>query len=310
MASRMPLIKQITYMQMLYIKLLIRFTFMLLVIMASVPLCSANTRFIDQFQIAPIINEAIAGRITEYYSEDIPLPLEQQKIELLNLQSQLDNLASTHSDRAIYWFLKGLHQKNIASYYIEKNNVSLANNHMNNKNTAFKKALELSKLPDNQLSAAIFSTMKHGLPQDLKIEATKNELALGGNGESDSYYWYLHWSNIDQLEKAGRKEEAQAAYKKMQKELQRSDMDMSVYNSLTKKIETETLGKPAPKTPNTSPPPEKKVQAPEKKDSPKKYETKYIIILSVILLSVLVVIAVTIYELIQKRKKIVKRMTS
>jgi len=296
-------------MQMLYIKLLIRITFGLFAIIASIPLCSANTRFIEQFQVAPIIDEAIAGRITEYYSKDIPLPLEQQKIELLNLQSQLDSLARTHSDKAIYWFIKGLHQKNIASYYIEKNNMSLANNHMNNKNMAFKKTLELEKLPGNQLSAAIFSTMKHGLPQDLKIEATKNEIALGGNGESDSYYWYLHWSNIDQLEKSGRKEEAQAAYRKMQKELQRSDMDMSVYNSLTKKIETETLGKPAPKA-SPPPPPEKSIQAPEKKDTPKKYETKYIIILSVILLSVLVVIAVTIYELIQKRKKIVKRMTS
>ena len=297
-------------MQMLNTKLLLYISFVLHVILTSISLCSANTRFVEQFQTGSIIDEAIADRITEYYSEDIPLTLEQQKTELLNLQNQLDSLAKNYSDKAIYWFIKGLHHKNFASYYIEKNNSPLAMNHVNNKNMAFKKALELGKLPGNKLSAAIFSTMKHGLPQELRIEATKNEIGLGGNGDNDSYYWYLHWSNIDQLEKAGRKEEAQAAYKTMQRELQRSDMDMSVYSSLTKKIETETLGKLTPKASNSSPPPEKKIQAPEKKDSPKKYDIKYIIILSVILLSILITLAVTIYEFAQKRKKIVKRMTS
>ncbi len=297
-------------MQMLNIKPRMQTISLLFLILTPFSLCSANANFYEHFQTEPLISESLANRITEYYSEDIPLPLPQQRIELLNIETQLNNQEKKHSDNAVYWFIKGLNHRNIASYYVDNNNLPLANSHVNSKNNAYKKAIELGNTPKNQLTAPIFSTMKHGLPEDMKIEATKNEIALGGNGESDSYYWYLHWSNIDQLKKAGRKDEALAAYKKMQAELKNSGMDMSIYNSLTKKIESETLKgikteKPANK------PQAKKVKTHKKPKEPEKsYDRKYIIIVSVILFSAIIIIAVAIYEFIQKRKKIIKRMTS
>ncbi|RDH84788.1 MAG: hypothetical protein DIZ80_04800 [endosymbiont of Galathealinum brachiosum] len=297
-------------MQMLNTRLFIRITGLCLLISTSISVCLANTSFLQQFQVKSTIDNSLADRITEYYSEDITLPLAEQRAELLNIGSQLDALEKSHSDKAVYWFIRGLHHRNIASYYAEAKNKTLSNSHLNNKNNAYKKAIEQRKTSDNQLSASIFNTMKHGLPQDLKIKAIQNELALGGNGESDSDYWYLHWSNIDQLEKAGRKQEALAAYNKMQKELKNSDMDMSIYNSLTTKIKNQTLKnintKNTEKKQNTT----KKNHSKKKQESVKIYEKKYVIIISVVSLSAFIIIAVAIYEIRQKRKKIVKRMTS
>jgi len=290
-------------MQMLNIRFKTLIGFLFCVIFVSSSICQANNSFIEQFQVTPIIDEILANKITEYYSEDINLPLKQQRIELLQVDSQLENLSNTHSNSAVFWFIKGLHHKNMASYYAEEKNLPLINSHMTLNNKAFEKSIELAKQPGNQLSSSIFSTMKHSLPQDLRIEVTKNEIKLGGNGDNDSYYWYLHWSNIDQLEKAGRKEEAMQAYKKMQRELKASDADMSIYKTLTKKIETETLNisaqkKPEPKTQKPKPKPAEK-----KKDKAKTYDTKYVVILGVILFSIVSIVAVTAYEILHNRKK-------
>jgi len=299
----MHLIKRITYMQMLNIKFSAFIGFLFCVISASVSICQANIRFIDQFQVEPVIDELLANKITAYYSEDINLPLKQQRDELLKLDTQLESLSNTHSDSAIFWFLKGLHHKNMASYYSEEKNLPLTKSHMTLNNKAFEKAIKLTELPGNQLSSSIFSTMKHSLPQDLRIEATKNEIKLGGNGDNDSYYWYLHWSNIDQLEKAGREEEAKQAYKKMQRELKASNADMSIYQTLTRKIETETLKLPVQKKTQPQTQKTKPVEKKKEKEKPKVYETKYIVILAVILLSIISIVAVTAYEVLQNRKK-------
>lgn len=299
-------------MQMLNTKLFVYIIGLCLLISTSVTVCFANANFLQQFQVKPAIDNDLADRITEYYSEDITLPLEQQRKELLKLGSQLDSIEKNYSDKAIFWFIRGLHHRNIASYYNEDKNTTLSNSHLNSKDNAYKKAIELANTPGNQLSASIFNTMKHGLPQDLKIKATQNEITLGGNGESDSDYWYLHWSNIDQLEKAGRKEEALAAYKKMQKELKNSDMDMSVYNSLTTKIKTETLKNISSQKQTQKTKTDKKQisEIDDSKQKPKPYETKYIIIIAIISLSAFIILVVAIYEIVQKRKEIVKRMTS
>jgi hypothetical protein len=290
-------------MPMLIIKLPIALLF---IFIAYTPLCSAETDFIEQFQAQPVIDAAIANRIAEYASEDIKLSLAQQKTELLKLNNQLEQLSVAFSDSAVFWFIRGLQHKNLASYYIETSNSALANSHLHNRNRAYEKALQLNRSTNSPLSAAIFSTMKHGLPADLKIETIKNEIAMGGNGDNDSYYWYLHWSNINQLEKAGRKEEARAAYKKMQKELKSSGMDMSIYTSMTEKIETETLKhSPSKKiqskiqvkkqNPNNSKPEQKAKKA-------KSYDTKVIVISSIAVFSVLSLIFVVIYEIRKKRK--------
>jgi len=185
----------------------------------------------------------------------------------------------------------------VASYYIASKNPELSRSHIEHKDKAYKKALSLSKTKGKELSAAIYSTMKHGLPQKLKITATQNEISQGGNGDNDSYYWYLHWSNINQLQKAGRKKEAEDAYQTMQKELKDSGMDMSVYNSLTKQIETQTLQKKQAK-------PQKKPADHKKKED--KLDTKYIIISSIAAFSAISLIIVTVIELRRKRKKSAK----
>lgn len=274
------------------------------------PFCSANNLFNEQFLTEPVIASGIADRITQYHSENILLPAEQQKIELLTLEKQLDALQNIHSNQASFWFIRGLNYKNIAAYYFENQNPQLVKSYIHKKNAAYKNAIDLSGTEDNKLSAPIFSTMKPGLPEDLKIQATKSEISLGGNGENDSYYWYLHWSNIDQLEKAGRKDEAKSAYKKMQEELQKSGMDMSIYTSLTEKIESETLKitSPAPESKNRSKskPPETGSPESQKKPVPKKYDTKFIVISSIAVFSVLSLIAVIVYE-IKRKGKVTRR---
>lgn len=302
----MPLIKQTTYMQMLTTKSIKHIFLLLCVLLASTPVFSASIQFVDLFGIDPLINKELANRITEYHSENISLPPAQQKAELLQLNKQLENISDAYSKKAIYWFIRGLHFKNIAAYYFENKNNSLTKEFIDKKNLAYENAIELNSTNNNQLSAAIFSTMKHGLSDDLKIKATKREIALGGNGENDSYYWYLHWSNIDQLEKAGRSDEAKAAYKQMQKELKNSDMDMSIYGSFTKQIETQTLKQSSSKTQQKTQAPVKNKAEPKTKPEPKKYDTKIIVISSIAVFSVLSLIGVIISELRRKRKKSLK----
>ncbi|VAW63208.1 hypothetical protein MNBD_GAMMA08-2617 [hydrothermal vent metagenome] len=291
-------------MQMLFIKKI--FFLLLILFFATTNICSANTLFTEQFQVEPIIDSTIADRIATYYSEDIQLPLEQQKTESLNLNNQLDSIENNYSNKAVYWFIRGLQHQNIASVYIADNNIASANIHLKMKNRAYEKAIKSANTPSNKLSAAIFSTMKHGLPEDLKIEATQNELKLGGNGESNSYYWYLHWSNIEQLKKAGRDKEAQQAFNNMQKELKNSNQNVSIYNDITKKIKETTLKKSAPQ--KTKPKAKLKSEKKPKKEVKKKPNAnkknlKYTIIISVVLASIMILLAVTFYEIKQKKKK-------
>ncbi len=302
----MPLIKLIIYMQIFITKAMSYCRLFLCLLLISIQPCSANTSFIEQFQIEPLINEETADRIIQYYSEDISLPLEQQKDELFMLETRLNTASTLHEEKAVYWFIRGLLQQNIASYYTLLKKPQFAKTHLNNKNKAYEKAMALAKKPNNNLSASIYSTMKHGLPQNLKIEATKNELALGGNGESESYYWYLHWSNIDQLKKAGRDKEAETAYKNMQRELKNSGQNTAIYKDLSKKIEKKTLEKIEKPEPQSGSKPEKteKSKTPEKTGTSKNRPeySKYTIIFSVAIFSILILIGLIIHELVQKKK--------
>ena len=253
-------IRQIIYMQMLNIKSFTYTLGILFLILTPASVCYAEASFIEQFQIQAEIDKNIANRITEYYTEDIQLPLIKQKIELLSLEKKLNSIRNEYKDKPVYWFIKGLNHQNLASYYNTTNNQQLSETHLNKKNKAYQKILQMSDADTNKLSAAIFSTMKHGLPQDLKIKATENELRLGGNGESDSYYWYLHWSKINQLKLAGKNKEAELAYEDMKKELNNSKMDMSKYENLTTEIEKNTLKQPAATDQVVSEPIQKKLK--------------------------------------------------
>ena len=303
MASPMHLIKQTTYMLMLYTK---HMKYLLLILQIFIAGSLAAGQFTEQFQTEPVVNNALANRITEYYSEDINLPLKKQKAELLKINKQLDTVENKFSDNAVYWFIRGMQHRNMASYFIASKNSALSLSHIKNKDSAYAKAISLSEAKGKELSAAIYSTMKHGLPQDLKITATQNEISQGGNGDNDSYYWYLHWSNINQLQKAGRKKEAEDAYRTMQKELKDSGMDMSVYSNLTKQIEIQTLQKKQTTPPNKAAkkqPAQTKKKPAEHKKKEKKLDTKYIIISSIAAFSVISLSIVIVIELRRKRKK-------
>ena len=271
-------------MQMLATKQLIYTITCLLITVSSISNCFADNEFHNFFQVDPVIDQSIANRITSYYSENITIPMEDQKTQLFELENELEKIHDTHSNQAIYWFIKGLNHRNLASYYYEANKPRLADSQIYNKDIAYKKAIELDKLSSDNLSASIYSTMKFGLPQDLKIQAIQKELSLGGSGDSDSSYWYLHWSNIDQLKKAGRDKEAEQAYRKMQQEMKEDGADMSVYSALNKSIEQTTLNikekTPEPVKKKTE---NKKTNSPPKKISPEKPVDKKMIIISSIL---------------------------
>lgn len=271
-----------------------------ILLIGSISAGSADTEFEEYFLLSPPVSKLIANRITTYYSEDITSPPELQKKELLKFQKTLELEKNKQKKRSAYWFIKGLNHRNLAALYSELKEPSLADIQTSRKNIAYKNALELDSKTPHKLSAVIYSTMKYGLPQDLKITATQGEISQGGKGDNDSYYWYLHWSNIDQLQKAGREDEAKEAYKKMQNELKNSDMDMSVYKTMNKQIETKTLKLERKKTTTK---PEKKKKKPEKKGTASKstLDKKYIIIYIISTLSILALVIVTVIEIKKKR---------
>ena len=282
-------------MQMYYIKIV----FIVLLGVSFNSSCLAATEFSQYFQLQPPVEKSLADNITRYYSEDIQLSAEKQKAELLQMQQQLLKLSASHEKQAAYWFLRGLNHQNLAAVYAELNAPELAEEQLKSKTRAYKKALQLDSRPPRKLSAAIYSTIKIGLPAELKIQAIQGELAQGGNGDNDSYYWYLHWSNIDQLEKAGRSEEARAAYRKMKKEMKDSQVDMSVYGQFEKQIEQKTLQQSKP---------EKVVRKSQKteKETDRKstIDKKYIILYVLSFISIAAIIGVTVYEIRKKGKGI------
>ena len=258
-------------------------------------LCFAASGFDDYFQIKPEIDNSIADRVTHYYSEEIQLSTTQQQIELLKLESQLMVIEADYTERAVYWFIRGLNDRNLAAYYTLINKQESASKYIENKNSAYKNALQLAKNNPQILSAAIYSTMKHGLPQDLKIEATQFELAQGGNIDSESAYWYLHWSNIDQLKKAGRHEAADKAFENMQKEMKENNVDMSIYTDLNRQVEKQTL-----KTI------ENKAISSAKKEKTQENEltSKDFVMPSLLIIALLSLALVIFYEFFIKRKRV------
>lgn len=286
----MRLIKQITYMQIFITKLRIT---LCIAIFTYAELCSASANFSDYFQTEPVIKSAIADRVTYYYSEDIELTDAQQKIELLYLNSQLNSIETLYAEQAIYWFIRGLNDRNIAAYYTHLKEQIPANKYIKNKNNAYEKALQLAKINPKELSAAIYSTMKHGLPLDLKIQATQFELAQGGNVDNESAYWYLHWSNIDQLKKAGRQQEAEDAYKQMQTAMQANKVDMSVYADLNQQVENQTFNASAEKT----------THSPKEEVEKNKLNSKEVVMPSLLILALISLLLVTVYEFFIKKRR-------
>ena len=160
--------------------------------------------------------------------------------------------------------------------------------------SAYKKAMQLD--PDElKLSAAAYATMKHGLPEELKIKAIQKELKLGGNGTNDSHYWYLHSSNISALQQAGRLKEAKQALKNMQQELEKENLSQSQYQTIVSRAQEE-IDKQSKR---------QKIDQNQAKTKEQKNNRlgNNIILWSVVIFSVLALLAVTFYEFFLKKKK-------
>lgn len=319
----MHLTKQITYMQTLTIKYTFLKALLILIFLLGSSFFAQQARaasaqktfspelFLEHFQQPPEINKQAANKITYLYSSDSSLTLAQQKNQLLKLQKKLDNSHKKYSKKAIFWFIQGLHYINMAAYYSQLNQPSEVNKYINKKNMAYQKSIALDR-EKLQLNASIYSTMKYGLPAKLKIDATQQELAQGGNSDSESQYWYLHWSNIDQLKNAGRDEEAKAAYAKMKKEMKKDQVEMDLYKELNSKIEKQTLkldNTAKPQKPNTNNSKQQSISSKRSTVQDKHtiqepfIEMKYLLIYSITIISFLSLLAVTIYEVRKKRKK-------
>jgi len=82
--------------------------YLFLIIQVFISDSFAASQFIEQFQTEPLVNSALANRVTEYYSDDISLSLNKQKTELLKIEKQLNAIENKFSDDAVYWFIRSV----------------------------------------------------------------------------------------------------------------------------------------------------------------------------------------------------------
>lgn len=180
-----------------------------------------------------------ANRVAYFFKENVAFDNTQQEKELNYLTKSLLKNQDDQKNNPVYWFVRGMHARNLASYEQHQGNKVLAEENIASKNKYYKTAMELDKTYQPHLSAAAYAVMKPGLPDELKQYAIESELDLGGNGENDSYYWYLHWSNINALSQQKRFDEAESALDRMREELAAEGLDKSAYTSLLNKAEKE-----------------------------------------------------------------------
>ncbi|MFW2371851.1 MAG: hypothetical protein ACN4GM_01920 [Gammaproteobacteria bacterium] len=208
----------------------------------------AQNAFEELFDVNPGNTKLLADQVTLYHAENIDSSFAEQNQQLNSISQQLDQLLQQQPKNPLLWFLQGLNYNNLASLYFNTD-ILRSQQYTAKKLSAYEQAMKLDKTQQPHLSAAIYSTMKHALPMDKKITAIQKELSLGGNGENESYYWYLHWSNIHSLTQAGRLDEAQQATQKMQRELEASGHSNDNYQQILKQVKAEVeqaqLSKPA-----------------------------------------------------------------
>ena len=272
------------------------FTFLLLL---TLP-CSllADTRFNDVFDTSESRYNQIADRVTTYHAEDINLSPGEIKIELEALNQNIEAFLKGDKNNAILWFLKGLNHSNLAAHYARSKNLAASNQQLKQKDSAYEKAMSVDQQTPARLSAAIYATMKHGLPENSKIKAIQKELELGGNGDNESYYWHLHWSNVSALERAGRFDEAQQALENMKREMKQQNVTNPDYQDIVNRAQANV--DQARKNSSSIQQPQKteKTAAPGDEEP----ESKYQLIWAIGLLAVLAILIVTVYEIVIRKK--------
>lgn len=253
----------------------------------------AKNEFINHFEMSMGKNFLIADKITAYYSGNKNFHDSAGEIELNSINNKLNLLIKTSPKDSRLYFLKGLNASLLASLYNKKNKTKFKQL-LQEKNQAYKKSMQLDHA-DNQLSAAIYAVMKRGLSKNKRIEALQQELKLGGSGENESQYWYLHWNNINSLQQAGRLNEANQALKNMQQELKEHNLSSSNYKIIVshakKSLEKAIKKKEQYKTQKT------KNQRTKKKNM----DFRTLILTLISITSILILIGIAFYEIRKKK---------
>ena len=233
--------------------------------------------------------QSSADRITLYYQGKVELSSDKKKTELTQLASNINNQINKIPNSPVLHFLKGLNLSLLSGHY--KNNGGVPNTHSitQEKITAYKQAIQLDNKDTSELSASAYSTMKFGLPQDDKIKAIQKELELGGNGDNESYYWFLHWGNISALLRADRMKEADQALNNMRNELRKSKSPNHQFHLIANLAQAELKNKKSAD----------KLKAHRSRGTPFNYKSFLMWIITIG--SILAILAVTYYELIIKR---------
>ncbi|MDH5394026.1 MAG: hypothetical protein OEY11_12630 [Gammaproteobacteria bacterium] len=214
---------------------------LLLVFVFLFPCYAAASVFEDAYSMSARGFTREANRVAFYAKEEVRLDKEQQDKELSYLTVKLAGFETGQVNNPVYWFVRGLHARNMASFYQQSAQKDRVAENIEAKNKYYQTAMELDKSAQPHLSATAYAVMKPGLPDELKQYAIETELNRGGSGENESYYWYLHWSNINALSQQKRFDEAQRAVDRMQKELRDKGLEDSAYLSLLKKAEAEVV---------------------------------------------------------------------
>ena len=191
--------------------------------------------FSEAYDISARGFEREADLIVAYYQSGSPLDLEQQSKNLEYISRLLSQLEAEYKNNPVFRFVQGLHARNVASLRQQQGKTGAADRQLKKKRDYYVQAMQLDKKQTPNLSAAVYATIKKGLLGVEKQQAIESELKLGGSGENDSYYWYLHWSNINELQKQGKIEEAKNALARMKEEIEKSGQQTEIYKQLAEK---------------------------------------------------------------------------
>lgn len=202
------------------------------------PMTSYSSEFEEAFDLSAKGFARQANRVVLFLESNSDFDTSQQKKEFDYISDSLSSMENEKKLNSIYWFVRGLNAKNIASFHHQLGNSNKAFSFIKDKNKYYAMAMDVDKKYEPHLSARAYAAMKPGLPDVLKQQAIKAELSLGGSGENESYYWYLHWSNVNELQKQGRINEAKDALVAMKKELSEDDKK-NVFNQLVDKIDKQ-----------------------------------------------------------------------
>lgn len=268
-----------------------------LILVLFFPITSHSSEFEEAFDLSANGFTRQANRVVLFLDSSSDFDISQQKKDFAYISDSLLVMKNEKELNPVYWFVRGLHAKNLASFYHQLGSSKKSLSFIKEKNKYYAMAMDIDKQYEPHLSARAYAAMKPGLPDVLKQQAIKAELDLGGSGEDESYYWYLHWSNVNELQKQGRIAEAENALAAMKKELSESDQKR-VFNKLISKVEYQLKSKKIKKV--IEPPKSKRDHKAFTEDGEKSDYYYYVIIIFGIMLG-LVVVAV-IFEL-RRRKK-------